>query len=328
MLYQGDKLPSSRVRVLNLVAELQRLGLDIVAQCYPKRFEDRLRLLTTLSRYDLVVLQKKLLTWLDFFLLRHYSKKMAFDFDDAIYMKDDNATQSYSRTRLNRFRNTVKRSDVVIAGNPILAAQALQYNSRVEVVPSAVPYTGIAVRDWQVRNEKLVIGWVGGGKNLPHLSIAGDALRHLSQEINLELRVVSNQDFHAEGVTVKNIPWSLASQEQEIAKFDIGIMPIPKTPWSEGKCSYKLLQYMAAGVPVVATDWGFNRTVVKVGATGFLAENAHDFYRHLLEIHTNQGLARKMGRQGRLRIEKEYSLTAVGRKLAKIFRDQASSPRL
>ena len=326
MLYQGEKLPSSRVRVLNLVAELKGLGLDVVAQCYPKRFEDRLRLLTKLSSYDLIVLQKKLLTRLDFFLLRHFSKKMAFDFDDAIYMRDDNASQSYSRTRLNRFRNIVNKSDVVIAGNPFLAAHAKQYNPRVEVVPSAVPHAGIAIRDWQVRNAKLVIGWVGGGKNLPHLSIVGDALRHLSQRIDFELRVVSNQEFHLEGVAVKNIPWRLESQEQEIAMFDVGIMPIPKTPWSEGKCSYKLLQYMAAGVPVVATDWGFNRTVVKSGTTGFLAENAHEFYSHILAIDANHELARNMGRQGRLLIEKEYSVTAVGKKMAKIFHHLAGSP--
>lgn len=320
MLYQDGKLPSSRVRVLNLVPELSRLGLEVTAQSYPRGLGDRLRLLARLGSFDLAVLQKKLLTAPDLFLLRRCARKLVFDFDDAIYMRDDSATSSQSRTRMGRFRNLVQNSDLVLAGNPVLAAEALKYNQSVQVVPSAVPTAGIVLKEWQRPNSKLVVGWVGGGGNLPHLAIAGPALRRLAQEIDLELRVISNRQFSLEGVAVRNVPWSLETQEREIAGFDVGIMPMPKNAWTEGKCSYKLLQYMAAGVPVVATDWGFNKTVVRGGQTGFLADSEDDFYRHMLHLHQNPELARAMGEQARELIEQEYSVTAVAGRLAAIFR--------
>lgn len=327
MLYQHPKLPSSRVRVLNLLSELREHGLSVECRSYPRRFFDKLRLLRRLKAYDLVFLQKKLLSAPELAVVRHCSKRLAFDFDDLIFMEDDHVVRSSSKTRQRRFKRTTATSDIIIAGNPVLAGYARQFNPAVEIVPSAVPYAGVAVKDWKQRNNKLVIGWVGSKGNLHHLAIVGDALRQLAQRVDLELRVIADAEFRLDGVTVKNVPWTLESQEQEIAQFDVGIMPLPKNPWTEGKCSYKLLQYMAAEVPVVATAWGFNRTVVQDGLNGFLAEEPEDFYRHLLAIHANPSLAREMGTNARLLVGEHYSIAAVGEKLAALLGGAALLPR-
>jgi len=319
LLYQDRDLPSSRVRVLNLLPKLIQHGIDATAAEYPRKLRDKLRLLKELSGYDLVFLQKKMPAMPEAYLLRSFSAKLIFDFDDAIYMKDDNARDSSSKTRLNRFRNIVGKADLVVAGNPILADFAVKFNPRVEVLPSAVPVEEVPVKERGHNNERLLIGWVGGGLNLHHLAMIAAPLQRLSREIDFELRVVSDREFRAAGVAVRNIPWSLERQEAEIAQFDIGIMPLPKNDWTAGKCSYKLLQYMAAAVPVVATDWGFNRSLIKNGETGYLAENPDDFYSCIKLLSTNPESARKMGLRGRSLVEIDFSIAAVGKRLAAII---------
>ncbi|UFS68642.1 glycosyltransferase family 4 protein [Geomonas sp. RF6] len=321
MLYQDPRLPSSRVRVLNLAAELASHGFQVENAAYPRTAKERARLFTTLPQYDVVFLQKKLLRSWEFALLRHLSRKLVFDFDDAIYMRDDSHADPISRTRERRFNRTVRHADLVVAGNPTLAAVASHFGRRVAVVPSAVPVAGVPVKEWGGTGHPRVIGWVGGGGNLHHLAMISPALQEVASEFDLELRVLSNREFAIEGVTVRNVPWSLETQEAEIAKFDIGVMPMPMNRWTEGKCSYKLLQYMAAGVPAVATDWGFNRSVIAHGSNGFLAANGEAFAGPLRRLLQDAALCTGIGGRGRLLVEREFSLQAVGEKLAAALRE-------
>ncbi|MBT1071366.1 glycosyltransferase family 4 protein [Pelotalea chapellei] len=316
MLFQDSNLPSSRVRVLNLVPELTRHGFNVTAIPYPKNVSDKINLISKLKNFEVVFLQKKLLTQMEYYCLRRFSKLLLFDFDDAIYIKDDNASQSFSRTRLQRFKYIVKKADLVIAGNPGLGLFASQYNARITILPSAVPVTAVCVRDWSKQHERPVIGWVGGGGNLHHLAMIAPALQAVAKDVNFELRVVSDKEFHLEGVTVNNILWKLETQEAEIANFDIGIMPMPKNQWTEGKCSYKLLQYMAAGVPVVASNWGFNNEVINNGENGFLAGSNDEFGTVLKYLLDNKVLCSEIGTKGRSLVERDFSLESVGRKLA------------
>jgi glycosyltransferase involved in cell wall biosynthesis len=318
-LYQGRDLPSSRVRVLNVLPQLNRLGFNATAMEYPRNIYGKLRLLSGLRRFDSVYLQKKMPVLPEQFLLRTMSRKLVFDFDDAIYMRDDKAGSSSSKTRFNRFRNIIKKADLVIAGNPALAEFAARFNQRVEVLPSSVPVEGIRTKNWNSSNDRLVIGWIGGGGNLRHLASIVAPLQKLARDIDFELRVVSDREFIADGIRIRNIPWHLESQEDEIAQFDIGVMPLPKNDWTAGKCSYKLLQYMAAGVPVVATDWGFNSYVVKSGETGYLAENPDDFYNYLKLMAANPKAAVEMGLRGRSLVTRDFSINAVARRLATII---------
>jgi len=144
-------------------------------------------------------------------------------------------------------------------------------------------------------------------------------LQKLAQEFPLELRVVSNRSLHLDGVNVTNIPWTLSGQASEIAKFDIGVMPLPQNSWTEGKCSYKALQYMAAAVPVVATNWGYNRIAIQDNETGLLADDNDQFYAKLKLLIMSPLLAKKIGRAGRAQVEREFSIEVVGEKLAKLL---------
>lgn len=321
ILFQDARLPSSRIRMLNLIPSLSGQGLVITAQQYPSSIKDKLDLYRQLSGYDAVVLQKKLLSFPDFKLLKMFSRRIVYDFDDAVYIRDDQATEPVSRTRLARFSRTVANSDLVVAGTPFLAEEAARYTKNISVVPSAVEVTGVPAKNWQTANERFVIGWVGSGGNLRYLENLAEPLRKLAGEYPLELRVISNKPAYMEGVPVVNIQWTLEGQAQEIARFDAGLMPLPKTKWSQGKCSYKALQYMAAGVPVVATDWGYNRQVIREGETGLLAEDDMQYYSKIRLLIQSPELAKRVGEAGRRLVEREYSIEVVGERLARSIKD-------
>jgi glycosyltransferase involved in cell wall biosynthesis len=311
---------------LNLLPELLKNGIDACAQSYPSSLSDKLALLSRLPDYDTVVLQKKLLSLVDFTLLRKRAKRLIYDFDDAVFIRDDQARDPVSRTRLTRFVRTVKNVDLVIAGTSILAGEALRYTERVTTLPSAVETTGVPVKKWDTDAPPRVIGWVGGGGNLHHLAGIGEALQKLATEYPIELRIVSNRELSLEGVRVVNIPWTLAGQAAEIAGFDIGVMPLPKNRWTEGKCSYKALQYMAAGVPVVATDWGYNRQVIDDYRTGLLAKDNDQFHTRIKELIDSPELAKRVGNAGRELIERVYSVEVVGARLSAIIRLLMAQP--
>lgn len=306
--------------MLNLIPSLNRMGLEVRAKQYPTSLKDKLNLYRQLPKYDAIVLQKKLLSFVDFKLLRMLSKRIVFDFDDAVYIRDDQATISTSRTRLARFRRTVAGSDLVVAGTPFLAEEAAKYTNNISIVPSAVEVSGIPVKNWQIDNDRFVIGWVGSSGNLHYLENLAEPLRKLTKKYPLELRVISNKPAVIDGVSVVNIPWSLKGQAQEIAKFDVGLMPLPKNQWSQGKCSYKALQYMAAGVPVVATDWGYNRTVILEGETGLLADDDEQYYEKIKLLIDSPELAKKFSYAGRTLVENKYSIEVLGERLALLIK--------
>ena len=320
LLFQDHKLPSSRVRVLNLLTELQKNGIDATALPYPPSLCGKIGLLSRLGGFDIVVLQKKLLSFMDFTLLRKRVKRLVYDFDDAVFIRDDQAADPVSKTRLNRFARTVTNANLVIAGTPILAAEALRYTKQVTTLPSAVEFSGIPVKTWRNIPGPTVIGWVGGGGNLHHLLEIGESLRRLATEHPIELHVISNRELSLEGVNVRNIPWTLEGQAAAIANFDIGVMPLPMNRWTEGKCSYKALQYMAAGVPVVATGWGYNRHVIRDGETGLLADNNNQFHDRLKLLIESPVIAKRIGETGRELIGREYSIETVGARMGKILR--------
>ncbi|MCX7793363.1 MAG: glycosyltransferase family 4 protein [Thermodesulfovibrionales bacterium] len=312
-------MPSSRVRVLNLLPELRKRGINCDVLPYPKGFTGKIRMFRILSRYEAIFLQKKLPTPLESIILKKLSPLLIFDFDDAIYLKHDSSENLVSRSRMSKFKAIARKSDLIIAGNRILAEEAKRFNKNVVVIPSAVEIRDIPQKDYKSENERVIIGWVGGAINLIHLKLVEPVLKKLSEEYSIELRIICSESLYMEGVKIKFIPWRLDTQEAEIAKFDIGIMPLPKTRHSEGKCGYKALQYMAAAVPPVVSDVGINSEIVEHGSEGFVAKDLDDFYKYLRLLIENKELRKKMGLSARQKVEKHYSIAVVSEILSDVL---------
>lgn len=324
-LVKSEKTPSSRIRIGDLVPYLKKKGMEVEVEFIPKSFTGRHKLFKKCAAHDMVVLQKRLFSLFEFRDLRKNAAKLAFDFDDAVYLKNrspsSNITDYISRTRKRRFKRIVKAADLVIAANPVLAKAAAEYTneSKIKIIPSSVDLKKMEPEKEYNLSSPPVIGWVGSRVTRRYLDYLAPQLCELRKREDFILRIISDTEYRYDGLEIKNIQWSLEVENCEIRKFDIGIMPLSNDPFSEGKASYKLLQYMAAGIPSVASAVGMNKEIAGNDENALLAENPDEFIEKISLLLKNCDLRRKLGQSGRKLIEKQYSRDVVGAKFAEII---------
>ncbi len=309
-VHRGADLASARVRVLQLLPHLSALGVEGTAVPFPRSPSSLAKLLATRD-VDVVVLQKKAPTAVEALAWRACRVPIVFDFDDALPFRQSPRGGSHdSPTRRRRFARALSLANAFACGNEYLASLCRPRGRPVAVVPSAVPLE--VPRAEPLAGEGPVrIGWLGAPHNFAELRSLEPALRDLAQRRDFVLVVVSEEPFEMPGVPVEHVPWQLASQEEEIARLDVGVMPLVDSPWTRGKCAYKLLQYMAAGVPAVASPVGMNTEVVRHGENGFLAESPSQWVRALDELASDPALARRLGDAGRRTVEADFGYDRV-----------------
>ena len=318
-IIQHPDLPSSRVRAVGLLPELRSLGLDVQARPYPRRLAGRPALWQACRAADVVVLQKKLPTWLDTLGLRRVCRRLVYDFDDAVYYRHESRGALEHHTSRCRFTSLVRRADLILAGNRVLAEEASRLNPRVEIVPSAVETRGVPLRAHGPGPGPLVIGWIGTPINLGQAALLGPVLRELARTCPLEYRIICSQGLQLDGVPTAFVPWSADTQAAEIARFDVGVMPLPPSGHATGKCGYKALQYMSAGVPPVVSDVGVNREIVQDGVDGLVAANLADFGPLLARLAADPALRSRLGQAARQRAESTFSTAVVARRIATLL---------
>lgn len=322
IIQRGDeKLPSSRIRVLNLLPEVQKEGLYTKVAIYPKSISEKVRLFTRLRQFDIIYLQKKLPAPLESWNLTRIANKFIFDFDDAIYCKDDTHQVLEDKSRYFKFKYLVQRVDIVVAGNRILSSYAAQFNKNVITIPSSVETRNIPTKNSErTPEDRFVIGWVGGKGNLHHLELLTPVFQRLSKEYKIQVNILSAAPIEIPSVEVKFIPWNLKTQEEEIACFDVGVMPLPNNKFTEGKCGYKVLQYMAASVPPVCSDVGINRDIVEDGTEGFVVSSVDMFYGAIKTLIEDRALRENMGIKARNKVENRFSVQVIGKRLADLLK--------
>lgn len=272
----------------------------------------RSRQLRAAADADVVILQRKLLPLWQLRLLRRAAKTLIYDFDDALFCRDSYSSKGpLSWTRLAHFWATIYAADAVTAGNAYLRDQAAQYvqPDRIHCIPTCVDPSAypLAVHHRIGSMAKLV--WIGQHSTLNCLNYAEPMLARACAKLpGLKLRVICNRFPRLEGVEVVPRQWSMATEAAELADADIGISWLPDDPWSLGKCGLKVLQYMAAGLPVVANPVGMNREMVIDGETGILARTPNEWSAAISRLAHDPELRRRMGRAGREMVETHYSV--------------------
>jgi glycosyltransferase involved in cell wall biosynthesis len=173
--------------------------------------------------------------------------------------------------------------------------------------------------------EVLTLGWIGHSVNFPYLAALGPVLREFAAQCPARLLVVADRDFQLDGVDIVNRRWSERTEVADLLDMDVGLMPLADDEWTRGKCGFKAVQYMAAGVPPVASPVGMNRDLVHNEQDGFLAGSDDEWLAALRRLQADAGLRERMGRAAREKVQQRYSLAATGPAIARIFQEVLDS---
>lgn len=271
ILIANPTKPSFRQRVEICLSYFKDAGIDCDVKELPKNYIQRWKLFKSAKKYDAVFLLKKTLNITDALILRKFSKKIIFDFDDAImYTPHNPESNRTSHGRL--FRRTVKMADFIIAGNRYLADHAKKYCNNVQIIPTGLDTQIFNKFSKEKNNDKIRLVWIGSKKTIPYLVQIKPALETIGKKYNnVVLRIICNTFFELENMPVEKCQWSLETQVPGLVNSDIGLAPLPDDRFTRGKCGFKILQYFAAGLPVVASPVGVNEDFVIDDKTGFCA---------------------------------------------------------
>jgi glycosyltransferase involved in cell wall biosynthesis len=143
--------------------------------------------------------------------------------------------------------------------------------------------------------------------------------KSISEKYNVQLVVISNENPHFDLVNFKFIQWKKESEIEDLKKISIGLMPLEMDQWSEGKCGFKGLQYMALGIPTVVSPVGVNTKIVEHGINGFLAKDLVEWQAYLEQLILNSELRERIGRNGREKVISEFSVLAVKHNFIQLF---------
>jgi glycosyltransferase involved in cell wall biosynthesis len=293
----------------------------------------RLYVLLSVFRYDLIWIEKEIFPYMPAFaerVLHWLGKRYVVDYDDAIFHNYDLSENPILRRVLGRKIDVVMRyASCVVAGNDYLVSRAQAAGAvRVEQVPTVVDATRYSSNESSLA-ARPVIGWIGSPSTQSYVVGIARELTALCQKHSARLLLVgASADIATEfpDLDVEVVPWSETSEAELIAQMDVGIMPLPDGPWEKGKCGYKLIQYMACGIPVIASPVGVNVDIVGASQCGLLAANAAEWEVALDKLLESPAQRLRLGRAGRQAVENRYSLSVQAPVLAGILIQSMALP--
>ena len=261
---------------------------------------------------DVVVLLRKTFGPFYIKLLRRHSRYLILDFDDAVFCKSDG---SVSKTRMRRFKRTVSLCDQIWAGNLFLSGAAGKYNARVSVLPTAIDPSKYE-KPVDKPEKSFVIVWIGSKSTSKYLKAELPRLEKLAERLKgIELKIVADFSLESDRLAISAVPWSETTEAEALLTSHIGIAPMPDNDWTRGKCGLKVLQYMAAGLPVISSPSGVNAEIIDHGVTGFLPRNDDEWFQSVKKLMEDPELIQKLGKAGQKKVRDEYSVDAVYRKM-------------
>jgi glycosyltransferase involved in cell wall biosynthesis len=335
---------SSRYRLFQFVPALREAGFHVVVsplfddtylanqyrdgrgrlRDYARALRARLAAIGRMGRFDLVVVEKELVPYCPALVeARILTGPYVVDYDDAIFHQYDQHPSPLVRRALgDKIAVLMRRSRLVVAGNRYLGAYASRAGApRVEILPTVVDldrYTMAQPKDGAC----FTIGWIGSPHTAKYLTPLAPALSRVCAGGRARVVLIGAGEARLPGVPVEVLPWSEATEVRDMNTFDVGIMPLTDTPWERGKCGFKLIQYMACGLPVVASPVGVNTEIVDE-STGCLAASTAEWTASLEALRDDVDLRRRMGAAGRKKVEDRYCLAVAAPRMVSLLRSAA-----
>jgi glycosyltransferase involved in cell wall biosynthesis len=303
--------PSSRYRVFQFLEPLNRHGfkcslLDAPEGDNLKRLKYLPHLFAEAYRCDVLYIQKRIFpSWVLRTLCR-LNPHIIYDLDDAIFLQPQHN---------HKVDQILKIAQVVVPGNEYLAAYARKFNANVHIIPTVVDTHKYQPPSERHPNDtRIVIGWIGTDPNRGDLDPMQPIFNWLGDRYpeSIVLRTVGRRPLEMKtSINIEFVRWTLKGSLSALQAFDIGIMPLDDTPWNRGKCGLKLIEYLAVGIPAVASPVGVNAEIIRDGETGFLAQNPNEWRVHLARLISDQSIRARLGQAGRQHVEAHYSIPAI-----------------
>jgi glycosyltransferase involved in cell wall biosynthesis len=291
----------------------------------------RLLQLASSPTFDLLWIEYELFPWLPALaerLLARLRIPYVVEYDDAVYHRYDLHRRRIVRLLLGKKIDVImRRASTVIVGNDYLGDRARAAGAPcVEPLPTVVDlarYPTASPRDDAV----FTIGWMGSSSTVGYLSSIAPVLIDFCRDAKARLVIAGARAAALGGVPAEFRPWSENTEVDDILEFDVGIMPLPDGPWERGKCGYKLIQYMACALPVIASPVGVNRQIVEPGVNGFLATTHREWRSALEALFRAPDLRARLGQGGRRKVESSYCTRVTAPRLAAILRQAVPARR-
>jgi glycosyltransferase involved in cell wall biosynthesis len=351
--YPKDVAPSQRLKFEQYFAHFEKAGFEITTNSFisitfwqfiylpGKSFKKmvytilayfkRFKIILTLKKYDVIYVH----LWVTPFgppvfewLLTKIHKKIIYDIDDLVYLK---ANKSKSNQLISFIKGRqkpiflMKMANHVITCTPHLDEFVRKYNLNTTDISSTINTDTYQVVKNYKNDHTLVLGWSGSHSTSKYLYLLKDVLIELNQDYPFKLMVMGDANFNIEGLDVEALAWREEIEISTLQRFDIGLYPLPDEQWVLGKSGLKALQYMALGLPVVATAIGANYRVITDNETGFLVNTEEEWLIALKQLIENEKLRESFGTKGRAKVETSYSIKATAPTYLKILNELIES---
>ncbi len=292
-----------------------------MVQAYAKR----LRTLKNLDSYDCVFIYREAALIGPAFLEQRIAKKkipIIYCIDDPLYVPYTSPVNSYFSYLkfFSKVKDICRMSKMVIVNSSSIKEYAGQYNANVLEIPSLVDTDEYVFRGRAAVTDQVCVGWTGSLSTANNLRVIGDALLELKRRVPHRVHLIGSKDFDLPGVEYTSQLWRKEAEVEDLRQIDVGLIPLPKTEWNQRKFFLKSVQFMALGIPPVASPMGSNPIVIDHGTTGFLADTTKEWVDYLELLIRDSPLRLKMAANAARIVEEKYSLKAHGNRIIEAFR--------
>ena len=332
----GRTAPSTRFRIEQFLPALRKAGHQCdVAYSFPEKYDHfrwlgwrisqwlkrRVRLWhawrAKVNQYDSIFIEREVFDNDTSDLeerFRRLTKRLVLDVDDGVFLRHK-----------EKFDTIAKLSDVAIAGNECLREYLKPLCDEIVLIPTCIRMADYPQKQREPDDAVATIGWMGTTHNVPFLSVAAPAMRSLAQRHRFRLLIVATTDerlpdVDLSGVEVEFRNWDPNREVADLLEMDIGLMPLPDgQDWMKYKCGLKLLQYLAIGIPGVASPIGVNGEIMEGEKVGRSASTDEEWETALEELMTDTDLRLKLGAAGRELVQKRFSVEANWQVLERVL---------
>jgi len=280
-------------------------------------------------RADVVLIQREAMIFgpplIEWLATRALKRPMVLDLDDATYVSYTSPTYGGLGTALKWFSKTddlIRWATIVTCGNRSIAEYVSSKGGRARIIPTVVDTDVFQPAPRRAKGAPVVLGWIGTHSTFPYLESIFSVLSELAKNYSFRLKVVGagKDEVSISGVEVENLPWRLEREVQDFQSIDVGLYPIDSNlysgKWAFGKSGFKAIQYMAVGIPYVATPVGGSAEIGEAGATHFFASTKEEWHQALERLITDAEQRQRMGAAGRRHVTENYGLSEQADKLA------------